>query len=69
MTREERNQPAANKAWRERYRVELGLFPTRVAAAQSLKKASLNRGMLRRLAEELLSAVDVLAMIGEETAA
>jgi hypothetical protein len=65
MTREEQNIPAANKAWCERYQVDLGRFKSRPKAADALKAASLNRGMLRQLAEELLSAIDVLALIGE----
>lgn len=65
MTRVEQNNPRVNQEWRDRYRIELGEFETRKAAARALKEASLNRGMLRKLAEKLLSVVDVLAMIGD----
>ena len=64
MSSEEQIVPAQLKAYEARHRTELGIFPTRTAAARSLKEESLDRGWLRNIAPRMLGAVDALALIG-----
>lgn len=60
-TRDEEVIPVQFKAYRDRHQTDIGRFKTRKLAAEALKKASLDRGMLAERRAELLHPLVALA--------